>query len=323
VVVLLSTLGIEADRSLVEKLPGLDLVIDAGVKGEPRNVVIPMRAGGGHLVQVKPLGEFMGRIDIALDPGGKPLRDATSSDRIEGMPAAGASGVPFSGDGLDLRGVPERPKQRGETLPPLPPGTFRHRVYALGDALAQDAGIQQLLKEYKEKVAELNRSAPVSTVRLPTEGASYVGEETCRTCHTAIHAFVQTIGHAHAYATLEKKNSELDLECVGCHVTGWRKPGGFDDPRAVGNLKNVQCEACHGPGSLHVAKGGGRGAAGMRAEVPIAVCRGCHTPEQSTRYAGHEAEYLEAIRCTKALTAGAGEPRKGAVAGAPPAGDPL
>jgi hypothetical protein len=321
-VVLLSTLGLDADRRLLEALPGIDLVIDAGVSGEPRNVVIPMRAGNGYIVRVKPLGEFMGRVDIALGPRGKPLRDATASDRIEGMPAEGAAGAPFSGDGLDLRGIPERPKRRGETLPPPAPGTLRHRVYALGDTLAQDAGIQQLLKEYKEKVAELNRAAPVSTARLPTEGASYVGEETCRSCHTAIHAFVQTIGHAHAYATLEKKNSELDRECVGCHVTGWRKPGGFDDPRAAGNLKNVQCEVCHGPGSLHVVRGG-RGVGGMRAEVPLTVCRECHTPEQSTRFAGHEAEYLEAIRCTKALTAGGGAPRSGPGAGARPSGRPL
>ncbi len=322
VVVLLSTLGIEADRLLLEKVRGVDLVIDAGVSGEPRNVVIPMRAGDGHMVQVKPLGEFMGRIDIALGPRGEPLRDATSSDRIEGMPAAGAAGTPLFGDGLDLRGVPARPKRQGSALPPLAGGTFRHRVYALGDTLAQDAGIQQLLKEYKEKVAELNRTAPVSTARFPIEGPGYAGEQTCRSCHTAIHAFVQTIGHAHAYATLEAKNSELDRECVGCHVTGWRKPGGFDDPRAAGNLKNVQCEACHGPGSLHVARGGGRGVGGMKAEVPITVCRGCHTPEQSTRFAGHEAEYLEAIRCTKALTAGgAGAGRSVSGSGARRAGE--
>ncbi len=38
---------------------------------------------------------------------------------------------------------------------------------------------------------------------------------------------------------------------MSCHVTGYGKPGGstvtFNE-----KLQNVQCEECHGPGSLHV-----------------------------------------------------------------------
>ncbi|NUO47813.1 MAG: hypothetical protein HOV80_03035, partial [Polyangiaceae bacterium] len=56
--------------------------------------------------------------------------------------------------------------------------------------------------------------------------------------------------HAHAYATLEKQFVEFNLDCVGCHVTGYEKPGG-STVTAVEKLKDVGCETCHGPGSLH------------------------------------------------------------------------
>jgi hypothetical protein len=315
VVVLLSTLGIDADREIATKVPGLDLVIDAGELSEPRNIVIPLRAGGAYLVAVKPLGEFVGRVDIALGAGhAKGLRDATIRDRIEGMPSEGAKTGPIFGGGLDVRGLSRRPPNASEKLPPLAPGTFRHRVYALGDRLQKDAGMQQVIVAYKGEVAALMRRAPVTRARIPTKGPRYLGQASCKDCHGEIYAYVQTLPHAKAYATLERKKSTYDLECIGCHVTGWQAPGGFDQPGAVGNLKDVQCEVCHGPGSEHVRTEGEGEAGRLRAEVPMSLCETCHTPEHSTRFAGKQKNYMDRIRCSRApgLVAGSG-------GGAPPA----
>ena len=313
VVVLLSTLGLAADRRLAAHVPGLDLVIDAGVRGEPHNVVIPEKAGGSLIVQVKTLGEYVGRIDIAPrsgETGG--LRDATTSDRVRGLPAeegAAGGGITF-GKGLELRGAPERKRVAPfGAFPPLAPGTLRHTVYAVADRFAQDAGIQRLMNEYKSRVADLNRKASTTTSRIPTAGPTYVGEDSCKECHQEIYDFVHTTAHAHAYETLERKQSEFDLECVGCHVAGWRKPGGFDQPAAVGNLKNVQCEVCHGPASRHVREEGDlNNVGGFRAAVPIETCRTCHTQELGTRFAGNEAAYMDRIRCSRAILAGGPTP---------------
>ena len=54
-----------------------------------------------------------------------------------------------------------------------------------------------------------------------------------------------------AYATLQKGFKEFNLDCVSCHVTGYGKPGGSTVTHNA-TLQNVQCEECHGPGSLHV-----------------------------------------------------------------------
>ncbi|CAE6500624.1 Cytochrome c-554 (fragment) [Nitrosomonas nitrosa] len=44
------------------------------------------------------------------------------------------------------------------------------------------------------------------------------------------------------------KDYTQDKDCVGCHVDGWGKPGGYtlDSPKK--QLAAVGCESCHGPG---------------------------------------------------------------------------
>jgi hypothetical protein len=67
-------------------------------------------------------------------------------------------------------------------------------------------------------------------------------------------------------------------------MTGWGKPGGS----AFGNLetfKSVQCEACHGPGSAHIADQQGKGPAAPLGKVTVATCKPCHSDVHSPRFA--------------------------------------
>ena len=70
--------------------------------------------------------------------------------------------------------------------------------------------------------------------------------------------------HAQAWQTLVDRSQQYDLSCIGCHVTGWDKPGGTNLAHTDG-LRDVQCEVCHGAGSLHVAK--------LGKEKPFAIAR--------------------------------------------------
>ena len=103
---------------------------------------------------------------------------------------------------------------------------------------------------------------------------TYLGDDanTCNHCHDQTVATWSETGHHEAYETLVAIGQADDPYCVQCHVTGWDAaveyegeepvitPGpdlyGADDywpplmsadSLRFAMLKNVQCEACHGP----------------------------------------------------------------------------
>jgi hypothetical protein len=99
----------------------------------------------------------------------------------------------------------------------------------------------------------------------------YAGAETCAGCHQEQHRVWENSGHAHAMATLEKKNQQFDNECVRCHSVGFQK-GGFQSLYTTPQFANVQCEECHGPGRQH-ASNPGKGYGFMATPVG---CMQCH-----------------------------------------------
>ncbi len=104
-------------------------------------------------------------------------------------------------------------------------------------------------------------------------GGHYLGVGACQSCHVKEFEVYTHTRHAHAYATLAAQFVHRDTNCVGCHVTGYGEPGGFEGVRQRGtavDLIDVQCEACHGPGRDHARDGSYRAGA-------IKSCVKCHT----------------------------------------------
>lgn len=65
-------------------------------------------------------------------------------------------------------------------------------------------------------------------------------------------------------------------DCGDCHNTGYSKEGNQGGlPGMVGTwvFDGVQCEACHGPGADHIAKGGSK--ADIKVDRTTAACSGC------------------------------------------------
>jgi hypothetical protein len=84
----------------------------------------------------------------------------------------------------------------------------------------------------------------------------YVGVKKCRSCHKGerkglVYEKWLERAHAHAFETLKKKGEEKNPKCLPCHTTGFDK-GGYKigDPDAA-KFVGVQCESCHGPGSVY------------------------------------------------------------------------
>jgi hypothetical protein len=107
----------------------------------------------------------------------------------------------------------------------------------------------------------------------------YAGDTACKTCHSVAHDKWSSSRHGSAYETLRKINKAFDPECLVCHVVGYNTAGGFISELDTPELKNVQCEVCHGAGKEHVsspAPGFGNNA--------HESCKKCHVKNHSPRF---------------------------------------
>jgi len=86
--------------------------------------------------------------------------------------------------------------------------------------------------------------------------AVYVGVDKCKGCHPSEYKDFESRKFSKAWAVLQMRGKTSDGECLKCHATGYGKPGGFVSEEATPNLKYKQCEACHGPGSIHAGNPG-------------------------------------------------------------------
>ena len=106
---------------------------------------------------------------------------------------------------------------------------------------------------------------------------SYIGADKCRQCHEGRHKFWSRTPHWAAFRTLSYKDAEADPDCLPCHVTGYERQTGYWPRKPREALQGVQCEQCHGVGSLHAEKP----ETYSLLHLPSAPqCMDCHTEEQ-------------------------------------------
>ncbi|MFH1314507.1 MAG: cytochrome c family protein [Candidatus Eisenbacteria bacterium] len=78
---------------------------------------------------------------------------------------------------------------------------------------------------------------------------SYVGAGRCKVCHLDTYNSWKTTIHARSLSTLKAEDAQ-DSTCLRCHTTGFGD-GGYGAKVNIIDLAGVQCEACHGAGSLY------------------------------------------------------------------------
>jgi hypothetical protein len=237
---------------------------------------------GGPLVDA--IGPARAAIDVArLDTRIDEIRADLA--RWDKDPNADADFVTQNRDEV-ARLAAERDALRAEPLRrPATGSWFTLTRVPIKKRLACDADVLAAKHRYDAEVAELNRKASAGETPPPVEPgkAGYVGMDECAFCHKAQVAFWQRTKHAKAWGTLVDVSKQWNRDCVGCHATGWLEPGGAVFA-AIDKLKDVQCETCHGPGSLHVDADGKRTDTLVR-KPAAAFCAGkCHTPEHSDTF---------------------------------------
>ena len=190
----------------------------------------------------------------------------------------------------------ERREQLASTRPAGFEGrnAFSARFVPLEASLPGDPSAQEIVTAYDREVGKLNLAWAKKHGRDCREPgrneAAFVGNEACRACHAQAFPVWEKSHHALGYDTLEQRGKQFDLECVGCHVTGFQKPGGVCRLDKVRGREDVGCESCHGPGSIHAGAPSAKNVLLGNAEQ---TCTGCHDRENSPHFAFRE--YLPQI----------------------------
>ena len=125
--------------------------------------------------------------------------------------------------------------------------------------------VLKLLQDYSDLVrdsdylSEIGRRKKLHALQAQHKEAQFVGDNQCFVCHQAEWTHWSKSKHSHAYDALAKiakhpTGRNFDGECIICHTVGYDYQTGYLNEKKTPHLKNVQCESCHGPGSLHVAE---------------------------------------------------------------------
>lgn len=143
-------------------------------------------------------------------------------------------------------------------------------------AAARDLAAHRSDERMKQRELQVSRtlSRDASTGRVVDR---YLGIEVCRRCHAGLMPRFVGTRHFRAFETLSRRGEDANPECLACHTTGYRRPGGYDpaaEKEGASYLLGVQCESCHGPGTAHTRSGSYAAAARQS-------CRTCHTSKWS------------------------------------------
>jgi hypothetical protein len=149
--------------------------------------------------------------------------------------------------------------------------------------LRQDPITLAGMKKLDRRIASINLANASPPPPAEAGRAFFVGTRKCAACHASAQTFWNKTVHAQAWKTLVDGGKQSDYKCTGCHVTGFGQVGG-SSLGFTRNLESVQCETCHGPGSLHVAGEGNEEPLAIRRDTPETVCLGCHTEQHSDTF---------------------------------------
>lgn len=112
-------------------------------------------------------------------------------------------------------------------------------------------------------------------------GGGYIGSEKCDECHKSQYkAWTEHSRKGRSWKTISAMKGGLTTvefeACFECHTTGYGKETGFVSVEKTPGLKNVGCEACHGPGNLHTQT---MEKAHIVKTATIDICQKCHEQE--------------------------------------------
>lgn len=224
------------------------------------------------VVGLQSKGRELLRVDLSYGPQKGPFSLLKSQDEAESQAAALDQRMALLNKEINLPGIDPQlhqlkqakleelvaRKQKLLTEPveaPLGTNAFSLRFLPLESSLQGEPSVKEVVTAYDRDVGKMNLAWAKEHGQdcpAPKKGeAAFVGNTSCQECHAEAFPLWEKSKHSHGWATLEEKGKQFHLNCVGCHVTGYEKPGGVCRLDKVAGREGVGCESCHGPGSIH------------------------------------------------------------------------
>lgn len=260
-------------RSVAEAVPGIAAVLGtrAGVADDPQPTA------GATLFETTDRGRYVTLLRVALGSDGRPWEAVSRGPLVElGDERARVASLP-PGPSRDeaARTLPQREAAvaaaaRGRNLV-----SVVHRP--LGSDLDGEREVAARIATWKGETL----AAAKERVEEAPSGPRYASAGTCFSCHERRFAAWALDPHKGAMLALNQRGRGQDVECVGCHTTGFGEPGGFAElsTEALATWRDVQCEACHGP------MGGHPGDARVHSRaVGRDTCVRCHDAANSPQF---------------------------------------
>lgn len=309
---------VHGDLKAAKELLDAEERIDFAVVGhDPRETDAVDRVGNGYTLEAYDQGRYLGVLKLFGADGERPFENVRTGseseleqidrqiehveESIEELPPAPPDDAPPILQRLRdrLADLEERRREIKSSDLDVPEDrrSFLYRSVPMKPGFPVDTKIRSQRTAYNRKLKELNKEIE-RTVPSVSEGEpTYVGTQACTSCHAEAHEFWEGTLHAEAMQTLEEREKDWDGKCVRCHVVGYEKPGGsvlgkleyeaeVDGSTVTKDLRDVGCEACHGPGSKHRASPVGSDGTPRHIESGggESTCMECHVEEHSPRF---------------------------------------
>ena len=292
----------EAQRAVATPGSGVDLVLATHTASEFEGENNTLTRDGVPVVALQDKGRSLLRVDLAYGSKPGPFTLQKTAEESEKEAASIGRRLEQLDTEINLPGIDPQLKAlkqqkraelvtRRQTLLTAPVAavgdtdSFTVRFIPLESSLPADPETQTVVSAYDGDVGKMNlawaREHGQDCPAAEKGQAVFVGSAACADCHAEAFPVWEGSKHHEAWKTLEGVGKQYHLNCTGCHVTGWQKPGGVCRLDKVEGRESVGCESCHGPGSLHVED---PTASNITARPGQAVCVTCHNRENSPHF---------------------------------------
>jgi hypothetical protein len=239
-IVVLSSLGYNRDRDLAKAVSGIDIIIG----GKSRRFMKKPVIEEGTIVTTGYFqGRAVGKITVSLKERHLGWISREELTFIQRQIDTARERVRSPGDEERLaRLLENQEKARTLTL-------YDADMVSLVPEILDDPEVAAKIREYRQSL-KLGQSTGTAKARVEAP-VRYIGADQCRKCHVGRYRFWSRTPHWAALRTLSVKDAEADPDCLPCHVTGYERLTGYWPKVPRKDLEGVQCESCHGIGSLH------------------------------------------------------------------------